>query len=184
MASKNLGALEKMDADAVVTECGSCSAFLKDYPELFDDDPAKKELARRLTQKIQGFSEFMQTRFSESPPTKFLSGKVTYHDPCHMSRYQKVIKEPRALLRKIPGMNYIELPEADRCCGAAGSYNLMHYEQSMRVLDRKMEMVKKTGAEILTTECPGCIIQLSHGARRAGLGTRVVHLSELLREVM
>jgi glycolate oxidase iron-sulfur subunit len=184
MAGKNLESLEKMNADSVVTECGSCSAFLKDYPELFEDDPAKKELARRLTQKVQGFSEFMQTRFPESPPAKSLSGKVTYHDPCHMTRYQKVIKEPRALLRKIPGMNYAELPEADRCCGAAGSYNVMHYEQSMKVLDRKVEMVKKTGADFLATECPGCIIQLRYGVRRAGLGTRVVHLSELLREMM
>jgi glycolate dehydrogenase iron-sulfur subunit len=181
MAAKNLESLEKMNADAVVTECGSCSAFLKDYPELFEDDPAKKELARRLTQKVQGFSEFVQTRFPESTPAKSLFGKVTYHDPCHMSRYQKVIKEPRALLRRIPGLNYVELPEADRCCGAAGSYNVMHYEQSMKVLDRKVEMVKKTGADILATECPGCIIQLRHGARRAGLGIRVVHLSELLR---
>jgi glycolate oxidase iron-sulfur subunit len=184
MADKNLESLEKMNADAVVTECGSCSAFLKDYPELFEDDPAKKELSRRLAQKVQAFSEFMQTRFPESPSAKFLSGKVTYHDPCHMSRYQKVIQEPRALLRRIPGMNYIELPEADRCCGAAGSYNVMHYEQSMKVLDRKVEMVKKTGADILTTECPGCIIQLRYGVRRAGLGTRVAHLSELLREMM
>ena len=184
MADKNLESLEKMNADAVVTECGSCSAFLKDYPELFEDDPAKKELSRRLAQKVQAFSEFMQTRLPESPSAKFLSGKVTYHDPCHMSRYQKVIQEPRALLRRIPGMNYIELPEADRCCGAAGSYNVMHYEQSMKVLDRKVEMVKKTGADILTTECPGCIIQLRYGVRRAGLGTRVAHLSELLREMM
>jgi len=78
----------------------------------------------------------------------------------------------------------VELPEADRCCGGAGSYNLSHFEQSMKVLDRKMELVKKAGADILATECPGCIIQLAYGARRAGLGTRVVHLSELMREMI
>jgi glycolate oxidase iron-sulfur subunit len=183
MAVRNMEALEKLEAEVVVTECGSCSSFLKEYPELFENDPAMQERAKRLAEKVKGFSEFMENRLPPSPPTKFLSGKVTYHDPCHMSRYQKLTKEPRALLQKIQGLTYTELPEADRCCGAAGSYNVMHYEQSMKVLDRKMEMVKKTGAGILTTECPGCVIQLGYGTRRAGLNTRVIHISELLREV-
>ena len=184
MAVKNLEALEKLDADIVVTDCGSCSAFLKEYPELFGDDAVLRERAGRLAKKVQGFSEFMQNRLPGAAPGNPRSGKVTYHDPCHMSRYQGITREPRALLKKIPGLTYIELPEADRCCGAAGSYNVMHYEQSMKVLDRKMEMVKKTGADILATECPGCIIQLGYGARRAGLKTRVVHLSELVREII
>jgi glycolate oxidase iron-sulfur subunit len=184
MALKNLEILEKIDADVVVTDCGSCSSFLKEYPELFVDDPAPRERAQKLVKKVQGFSEFMQGRLPGAAPGRPFSGKVTYHDPCHMSRYQGITKEPRNLLKGIPGVAYVELPEADRCCGGAGSYNIMHYEQSMKVLDRKMEMVKKTGADILATECPGCLIQLSYGARRAGLGTRVVHLSELLREMI
>jgi glycolate oxidase iron-sulfur subunit len=182
MARKNIDTLEKLEADFVVTECGSCSAFLKEYPELFPDDRAMLTRARNLKERVRGFSEFMPNRLPDAAPGKPLSGRVTYHDPCHMSRYQGVTKEPRALLKRIPGLIYSELPEADRCCGAAGSYNIMHYEQSMKVLDRKMEMVKKTGADILATECPGCIIQLSYGARRAGLAVRVVHLSELIRE--
>jgi len=184
MALKNLEILEKIDADVVVTDCGSCSAFLKEYPELFVDDPALRERAQKLVKKVQEFSEFMQGRLPGAAPGHPFSGKVTYHDPCHMSRYQGITKEPRNLLKGIPGVSYVELPEADRCCGAAGSYNIMHYEQSMKVLDRKMEMLKKTGADILATECPGCLIQLSYGARRAGLGTRVVHLSELMREMI
>jgi glycolate oxidase iron-sulfur subunit len=184
MAGKNMEVLEKAGADVVVTECGRCAAFLKEYPELFGEDPAAQERAKRLAQKVKTFSEFMQAYLPEPTPAKFLSGRVTYHDPCHLSRYLKVTKEPRALLKKIPGLTYVELPEADRCCGGAGSYNLSHFEQSMKVLDRKMELVKKAGADILATECPGCIIQLGYGARRAGLGTRVVHLSELMREMI
>jgi glycolate oxidase iron-sulfur subunit len=184
MAQKNIEVLERTGADLVVTDCGSCSAFLKEYPDLFGDDPAEKKRAESLARKVQGFSEFMRDRLSPPAPTKFPPKKVTYHDPCHMSRYQKVVQEPRALLKRIPGLTYVELPEADRCCGGAGSYNVMHYEQSMRVLDRKIEMLKKTGADILATECPGCIIQLSYGVRRAGLGTRIAHLSELLRELI
>jgi len=139
--------------------------------------------ARSLAKRVKGFSEFMVDRLPAAMEAKSASKKVTYHDPCHMSRYQGTVKQPRALLKKIPGMTYIELPEADRCCGAAGSYNVMHYDQSMQVLDRKMENLKKTGAEILATECPGCLIQLGYGTRRAGLKVRVSHISELLREV-
>jgi glycolate oxidase iron-sulfur subunit len=183
MAKHNIAALEKMKADVIVTECGSCSAFLKDYPELFENDPAMQGRAVRLAKQVKGFSEFMQERLPAGTAAKPISRKVTYHDPCHMSRYQGVVKQPRALLKKIPGVTYIELPDADRCCGAAGSYNVMHYEQSMKVLERKMENLQKTGAEILATECPGCIIQLTYGTRRAGLGVKVLHISELLREV-
>lgn len=182
MARKNMDLLEKLEADVVVTECGSCSAFLKEYGELFPDDPAMKERAEGLRKKVKGFSEFMSARLPDSL-ARALSGKVTYHDPCHMSRYQGVVKEPRALLKKVPGLTYVEMAEADRCCGAAGSYNITHYEQSMKVLDYKMETLKKTGAAILATECPGCMIQLSYGVSRAGLKVRVAHISELLREV-
>jgi len=182
MARRNIEALEKMKADAIVTECGSCSAFLKDYPELFENDPAMQERAVRLAKQVKGFSEFMQERLPAGASAKPLSGKVTYHDPCHMSRYQNMVKQPRALLKKISGLTYVEMPEADRCCGAAGSYNVMHYEQSMKVLDRKMDNLKKTEAQILATECPGCLIQLSYGVKRAGLGVRVAHISQLLQE--
>jgi glycolate oxidase iron-sulfur subunit len=184
MAVKNLEVLEKIEADAVVTDCGRCSAFLKTYPELLGEDASRKELAVRLSAKVKGFSEFLQAYLPESLPAKSAARKVTYHDPCHLSRSQGVTKEPRALLKKIPGVVFVEMPEADRCCGGAGGYNLSHFEQSMKVLGRKMEGVKKTGADILATECPGCLIQLGYGVRRAGMKTRVLHVSELIREMV
>ena len=184
MAEKNLEVLEKMEADAVVTDCGRCAAFLKEYPQLLENDSNRQEQARRLSLKVKSFSQFLQTSLPESMPAKSPGRKVTYHDPCHLSRSLGVTKEPRALLKKIPGLVLVEMPEADRCCGGGGGYNLAHYDQSMQVLDRKMERVKKAGADILATECPGCIIQLAHGVRRAGLNTRVLHLSELIREMV
>jgi glycolate oxidase iron-sulfur subunit len=182
MARKNIEALEKLKAEVIVTECGSCSSFLKEYPELFEDDQVMKSRAEAISKKVRAFSEFMVTLVGALSAGSLSGKKVTYHDPCHMSRYQGVVKEPRELIRKISGLTYAEMPEADRCCGAAGSYNIMHYEQSMKVLEKKMENLKKTGADILTTECPGCIIQLSYGVRQAGLPTRVLHISELIKE--
>lgn len=183
IARRNLQVLEAMDAEVVLTECGSCSAFLKDYPELLEQDPSLRDRAEALAKRVKGFSEFMHDRLEKMGQARDISLKVTYHDPCHMSRYQKIVKEPRTMLKGIPGVQYVEMPEADRCCGAAGSYNIMHYEQSMAVLNRKMENLSKTEAQVLTTECPGCVIQLSYGVRKHNLPVRVLHLSQLLKEV-
>ena len=105
---------------------------------------------------------------------------VTYHDPCHAARGQKITNEPREILKKIKGVEYRELPEADWCCGGAGSYALSHYDLSQRVLDRKMENLKKTDADLLVTSCPACMIQLSYGIRRHGLKTKVCHISQVV----
>jgi glycolate oxidase iron-sulfur subunit len=183
MAAKNMEILEKMDVDIIMTECASCSSMLKDYPELFEEDPEMRERAERLAGRVQGFSEFMHDRMPDTPPAAGMDVKVTFHDPCHLCRYQKIVREPRAILKHIPGVTFVEMSEADRCCGAAGSYNIMHYEQSMQVLDRKVKHIKNADVDVLTTECPGCQIQLGYGVRRAGLPTRVMHLSQLLSEV-
>ena len=107
---------------------------------------------------------------------------VTYHDPCHASRGQNLVAQPRQILESLPGVEYREMPEADWCCGGAGSYALSHFETAMKVLDRKMDNVEKTGANVLATSCPACIIQLAYGVRRRNLPVRVCHLSELIRE--
>jgi glycolate oxidase iron-sulfur subunit len=182
-AAKNIGILEKLDADLFVTDCASCSSFLRTYPKLFVKDSQMKARAERVSKRIRGFSEFIHGPIHEVEPISPLKATLTYHDPCHMSRYQNIVREPRSIVSKLPDVTYRELPEADRCCGAAGSYNILHYEKSMRVLDRKMEAVKSTGADILITECPACLIQLAHGVRRSKLPVRVLHMSQLLREV-
>ncbi len=183
MARKNIEVLEALNSDIVVTECGSCSAFLKEYNEFFEDEPTMRDRAERLAKRVKGFSEFIYDKLIAFDPSTAAPVKVTDHDPGHMSRYQGIVKEPRAILKQIPGVEYVELPEADLCCGAAGTYNVLHYEQSMHILNRKMENLKETGAEVLTTECPGCLIQLSYGVRRAGIPVRVVHIGQLLRDV-
>ena len=117
----------------------------------------------------------------KTPPAVPKAGlSATYHDPCHAVRGQGLSKEPREILKNIPGLEYRELPEADWCCGGAGSYALSHYDLSRQVLDRKMENVKKTGADLLVTSCPACIIHLSYGVRKHGLKTRVCHISEVI----
>ncbi len=166
--------------DAVVSDCGSCSARLKEYGDVLRDDPRYAEQAAGLARKARSFSEFLVALGLPGPLGEVRAG-VTYHDPCHLSRrFAGVTAEPRALLARIPGLGYTELPEADWCCGAAGSYTFLHHRQAIGVLDRKMGHVEGTGAGILATECPACMLHLAYGARRRGLPVSVRHVSQLL----
>lgn len=181
IARKNVDRLASaVGLDAIVSECGSCSAHLKDYGHLLKGDPTYAAKAAALSKKIQSFSEFL-VAVGATASLGPLAGTVTYHDPCHLSnRFAKVTAQPRKLLRSIPGMTYTELPEADWCCGAAGSYTFLHHKEATGVLDRKMGNVEKTGAGILATECPACMMHLSYGARCKGLPVQVQHVSQIL----
>lgn len=179
LARKNLALLASAPFDLVVTDCSSCAAFLKKYPSLFaETDPLRKE-ADKLASRTRDILELLSS--SSSRVTRHASGLiVTWHDPCHASRGQRLTREPREILKSLPGIEFRELPEADWCCGGAGSYALGHYELARQVLDRKMDNVVKTGANLLVTSCPACIIQLSYGVRLRKLPVRVCHISELL----
>ncbi len=166
--------------DAIVSECGSCSSQLKEYGRLLSGDPAYAERAAALSARARSFSELL---VAAGPPElrREVDATVTYHDPCHLSnRFARVTTQPRALLRAVPGLRYRELPEADWCCGGAGSYTFLHHREATGVLDRKMANVERTGAQVLATECPSCMLHLGYGARRKGLPVTVQHLSQLL----
>jgi glycolate oxidase iron-sulfur subunit len=178
LAGKNLDILSSDEFDVIVTDCSSCASFLKKYPEIFADDE-RHEKAKKVGSRLRDMVELI---FSSDYVTAEKHGPVvvTYHDPCHASRGQNITSQPREILKKIPGVEYRELPEADWCCGGAGSYALSHYDLSQRVLDRKMENLKKTGADMLVTSCPACMIQLSYGIRRHELKTKVCHISQVV----
>ena len=106
--------------------------------------------------------------------------KVTYHDPCHLAHFQKITAPPRTVIQSIPGVEFVEMNEANMCCGAAGSYAFNHYDLSMKILERKMGNLAKTSADILVTNCPGCVMQLAYGAGKHELPTRATELVELL----
>ncbi|HXI43806.1 MAG TPA: (Fe-S)-binding protein, partial [Bryobacteraceae bacterium] len=107
---------------------------------------------------------------------------VTYQDSCHLAHGQKVRVPPRRLLAAIPGLQFREMPLSDLCCGSAGIYNVVENEMAMAVLDKKMQSVNTTGAQVIATANPGCMLQLEAGVRLHGQGQRVVHVVELLDE--
>jgi glycolate dehydrogenase iron-sulfur subunit len=168
------------DLDAIVSDCGSCSTHLKDYGRLLSNDAEYAQRAAALSKKARSFSEFLAAVGLPGPLEK-VDAAVTYHDPCHLSnRFAKITGQPRSLLKAIPGVAWKEMPEADWCCGAAGSYTFLHATEATGVLDRKMTNVASTGAGVVATECPSCMMHLAYGARRRGLPVTVLHVSQLL----
>lgn len=184
LAKRNIEVLEKLGVDFVITDCATCGAFLRRYEELLSDDPAYSLRASRLSKMVYDVSYFlMEVLKLREKPKGNLDLQVTYHDPCHLKKEQKVKDEPRELLKSIKGVQFMEMPESDLCCGGAGTYAIFHLEESMKVLDRKMECLKSTGARVLVSGCPGCITQFKFGVKREGLEVLVKHPVELLYEV-
>lgn len=183
LAKRNIAAFEASGADWYVSNAGGCGAALREYPELLEDDPEWAERARAFAGRCRDAAELLAEQ-SALPALRPLRERVTYQDSCHLANVQKVKAQPRALLQQVPGVEFAEMMEADRCCGSAGSYSLLHFDVSMEILDEKMEHLKRTGATVITAGNPGCLLQLRLGIRRAGLAGRVraIHTLDLLAE--
>lgn len=181
MARQNVDVFAELDVDVIVTDCATCGSTLKDYAEILGDDPLYAEPAKAFAEKVQDISEFLIGIPLDSPKAK-LPVKVTYHDPCHLVRAQNVSQQPRDLLRMIPGLELVEMKEADWCCGSAGTQIITHYHNSVALLERKMQNVADTRAEIVASGCPGCQLQLGLGVKRKDLDVRVAHPVQLLAE--
>ena len=161
-AQTNIALFEKAKVETIVTDCATCGSTLKDYGSLLADDPDWAERAAAFSARVQDISEFLMSIPLEEPPGR-LEGRVTYHDPCHLRRGQGVWKQPRALLKMIDGLEFVELPEADWCCGSAGTQLITHYETSLKVLKRKTDNLAGTQADFIASGCPGCQMQLNVG---------------------
>jgi len=180
----NVDILNKANVDAIVVDCATCGSTLKRY--------------EGLRAPVYDVSEFLADVVGLSGDGLHEVGvKVTYHDPCHLVREQSVIAAPRQLIRSVPGIEFVEMAEADRCCGGGGSFNLTHYEVSMAILDRKMRNILDTSATIVASGCPSCRMQINYGIRRErkrrksegeaianGLPVEVLHPVELLARAL
>jgi glycolate oxidase iron-sulfur subunit len=178
LARRNLDAFPLENLDAIIVNSAGCGSFMKRYGDLLPDDPR----ARIWDEKVYDIHEWLvkigiQTAARREPRPPI---RVAYHEACHLVHGQKISQQPRELLRAIPGLELVELPEATWCCGSAGIYNITQPEMSMALLDRKMKHIAATGAQILATGNPGCIGQIRYGAQKFGLKIEVVHSVTLL----
>jgi Fe-S oxidoreductase len=179
LASRNIDAFLAEGVDAVIVNSAGCGAAVKEYDELLADDPAYSKKAYALAERVKDVSEFLAALPFE-PPKAPLDIAVTCQDSCHLAHAQRISEAPRRIIASIPGVSFVEMPHADRCCGSAGVYSLTQGEMSLRLLDDKMAAIKATGADVIATANPGCMTQLEAGLRRHRLSGRVVHVVELL----
>ncbi len=169
----NISVFKGQEADAIIVDCATCgSALKKEYPRLLAAMGENTGDAEELSRKVLDIAEYL-ARFDLKKMLKSLPKKVTYHDPCHLIRSQKIREEPRFLLRQIPDLEFVEMPGADVCCGGGGTFQWDHPEIAAQITMQKIKNIAKTKAEIVTTGCPGCRLQIFGNMPKAEV--KVVH---------
>jgi glycolate oxidase iron-sulfur subunit len=169
--------------DAIISNAAGCGSHLKHYAALLADDPHYRDRAVKWDRKVKDIHEWLaETGIAPAGENGAPPRTVTYHEACHLCHGQKITAQPRQVLRAIPGLKLVELAESTWCCGSAGIYNLTHPEMADDLLARKLNHIEGTGASVVATANPGCILQIIHGARQRGLELRGAHPITLLAE--
>jgi glycolate oxidase iron-sulfur subunit len=174
MAKENIRLYENIDV--IVTDCASCSGTLKQTAKYFSDDPEWREQAEAFSKKVMDITEYL-VKAGYKPQQK-RDVTLTFHEPCHLGRGQGLRSQPRELLKA--AANYVEMKGADTCCGGSGSFHLDYPEISDRLLDKKRINIEQSGAQIVVSECPVCLTQMSKAAERSGGRFKVMHISQVL----
>jgi glycolate oxidase iron-sulfur subunit len=182
LARKQIDQFPPDQYDAIITNAGGCGSHLKHYRKLLADEAQYADRARLWDEKVQDIHEWLMKIGLQPLPNHAPAQVVTYHESCHLAHGQKITSQPRELLRSIPNLRLVELPESSWCCGSAGIYNIIQPEMADELLERKLNHIQSTGAAIVATANPGCLLQLINGARKRGMNLRVVHPVSLLAE--
>ena len=181
LADQNLAAISRHKVDYIVTACASCNSGLSNiYADMGDEfgEMSAKVMDIFVFLANHGLPEKLAALPKAEKPIK-----VTYHDPCHL-RNHGITKEPREILKALPQVEFVEMPEAATCCGLGGTYSVYHYEHTKRIAARKAANIASSGAELVATDCPGCIMQLQDGINHANGKQRSLHILELLAEAL
>jgi glycolate oxidase iron-sulfur subunit len=183
IADSNVAAFSNVDY--IVTDCATCSCTLSEYTHLLADTPERKEAYSKFSGKIRHVSQFLidvldlQASSFQTPDA--IKGKtLTWHDPCHLNRHLGVKEQPRRILKSLADANFVEMPNASRCCGMAGQFNLFYYELSQKIAEKKIESIEASEADIVVTACPGCELQLLDNLVRLNKRQKVMTLMEVI----
>ncbi len=174
LARQNIALYE--NADVVVSDCASCSGTLKHISSYFAGDPLWQERAAAFSRKVLDLTEYLVNIGYR--PRRQVDAPVTYHDPCHLARGQGITQPPRDLLEATG--RFIEMKDAATCCGGAGAFHLEYPVISSRILEKKRANIERTGAAVVVTACPGCLIQLVKAAQASGGKFRAMHISQII----
>ena len=183
VARRNLRAFGGDEFDVILTNAAGCGSTLKEYSHLFSQGEPEYESSKEFESRVRDVTEFLDTLGIVASMKEFAT-RVTYQDSCHLLHGQKVREAPRRLLKAVPGIQFVELPYSDICCGSAGVYNITQTEASMELLAEKMKNAAGTGAEVIVTANPGCLLQMRAGVKMYKTGQKVLHVMEVLDQMM
>ncbi len=185
LADTNVKVFADLDVDYIVTSCATCGSAMQDYKKFLADTPERTEAYTKLHGKLRDITVFV-TDVLQLPASAFKASaaatgkKVTWHDPCHLNRYQGIKEQPRRIMKSISGIDFVEMVRPDWCCGMAGAFSLHYYELSKKINAKKIETIKDTNADILATDCTGCMTQFIDNFTQNKMPTKVMHIMDLL----
>jgi glycolate dehydrogenase iron-sulfur subunit len=180
LARRNIEAFEASGDDAIVITAAGCGSTLKEYDHLLHDDPEYRDRAKSFVSRVVDVTEILAER--PLAPMGPVNRAVTYQDACHLAHAQRIVAQPRELIKSIPGIRLVEMKESSLCCGSAGIYNLLRPEMAKTLGDRKADNTAATGATQVITGNPGCAMQLRASLDRLGSDIQVAHIVDLLDE--
>lgn len=176
LAKQNIEAFE--GSEKVIVNAAGCGCMMKEYAELFREELEWRERAEQFSLKVEDISKYLHDTGYQKPKAE-LNARITYHDACHLAHGQGVRQEPREILLDIPGVEMVHMPNADRCCGSAGIYNMTNPEMAGMVLESKMNDVPDD-VEMISMGNPGCMLQMAMGVQKYGRNQKIVHTVQLL----
>jgi glycolate oxidase iron-sulfur subunit len=182
-ADANVKAFKELEY--IVTDCATCASAMKAYFRFLADNEERKKEYQKFAEKIKDITEFLVDVLKLPPSAyrvaaEFRGKTVTWHEPCHLGRYLGIKEPPRKILKSLPDIKYVEMPDAAACCGMAGTFSIDFYDLSRKIAARKIDAIAATGADIVVTACPGCEIQLIDNLARHKKNVQVKHIMELL----
>lgn len=180
VAKRFIEVFEESNADAIVSPSGSCTAMVHHFAELFVDDASWRERAQAIAARTHELSSFLIRVLEIDDVGASWQGKLTWHDACHGLRDLNIKHEPRRLIRNVRGAEFVELENAESCCGFGGTFSVKYPEISLAILDQKIEAIEKAGVQAVVSGDASCLMQIGGRLSRKGSNVRVMHLAELL----
>jgi L-lactate dehydrogenase complex protein LldE len=180
MARRFIEIFEDAGADAVVSPSGSCTAMVQHFRDLFADDDEWRARAQAIAKRTHEFSSFLVNVLGVEDVGASFSGRVGWHDACHGLRDLNVRSEPRTLIRNVRGVEFVELANADACCGFGGTFSVKYPEISVAILDNKIDAIEQAGVRAIVSSDASCLMQIGGRLSRNGSAVKPMHLAELL----
>jgi L-lactate dehydrogenase complex protein LldE len=180
LAERFIATFEESDAEAIVSPSGSCTAMVHHFPELFPEDAEWRRRAHVVADRTYELSSFLIRVLKVEDVGASWSGRLTWHDACHGLRDLNLKSEPRRLIRHVRGAEFVELSNAEACCGFGGTFSVKYPEISLAILDQKIEAIEQAGIQAVVSADASCLMQIGGRLSRKGSDVRVMHLAELL----